>query len=102
MPAGHPAPLTCLSLSSAWPRYRIIGATDSGQFNLEITDAALSDDALYECQATEAALRSRRAKLTVLSELGRSPLGKTWLEPQKLGTPLPFCCLPVPRPPVLC
>ncbi|XP_039174456.1 kin of IRRE-like protein 1 isoform X1 [Crotalus tigris] len=50
----------------AWPRYRIIGATDSGQFNLEITDAALSDDALYECQATEAALRSRRAKLTVL------------------------------------
>nr|XP_028567045.1 kin of IRRE-like protein 1 [Podarcis muralis] len=50
----------------AWPRYRIIGASDSGQYNLEITDAELSDDALYECQATEAALRSRRAKLTVL------------------------------------
>ncbi|XP_019366422.1 PREDICTED: kin of IRRE-like protein 1 [Gavialis gangeticus] len=50
----------------AWPRYRIIGTADSGQYNLEITDAELSDDALYECQATEAALRSRQAKLTVL------------------------------------
>ncbi|XP_061462110.1 kin of IRRE-like protein 1 [Rhineura floridana] len=50
----------------AWPRYRVIGASDSGQYNLEITDAELSDDALYECQATEAALRSRRAKLIVL------------------------------------
>ncbi|EMP31350.1 Kin of IRRE-like protein 1 [Chelonia mydas] len=50
----------------AWPRYRIIGTADSGQYNLEITDAELSDDASYECQATEAALRSRRAKLTVL------------------------------------
>uniref|UniRef100_A0ABM5F3A1 Kin of IRRE-like protein 1 n=1 Tax=Pogona vitticeps TaxID=103695 RepID=A0ABM5F3A1_9SAUR len=50
----------------AWPRYRIVGAVDSGQYNLEITDAELSDDAVYECQATEAALRSRRAKLTVL------------------------------------
>ncbi|XP_025070156.1 kin of IRRE-like protein 1 [Alligator sinensis] len=50
----------------AWPRYRIIGTADSGQYNLEIMDAELSDDALYECQATEAALRSRQAKLTVL------------------------------------
>ncbi|KAM6309523.1 kin of IRRE-like protein 1, partial [Podargus strigoides] len=50
----------------AWPRYRVVGTADSGQYNLEITDAELSDDAVYECQATEAALRSRRAKLTVL------------------------------------
>ncbi|XP_062821445.1 kin of IRRE-like protein 1 [Anolis carolinensis] len=50
----------------AWPRYRIIGLAELGQYNLEIVDAELSDDALYECQATEAALRSRRAKLTVL------------------------------------
>ncbi|XP_077645557.1 kin of IRRE-like protein 1 [Lonchura striata] len=50
----------------AWPRYRIVGTADSGQYNLEIRDAELSDDAVYECQATEAALRSRRAKLTVL------------------------------------
>ncbi|XP_051556924.1 kin of IRRE-like protein 1 isoform X5 [Myxocyprinus asiaticus] len=39
---------------------------DVGQYNLEITSADLSDDSLYECQATEAALRSRRAKLSVL------------------------------------
>ncbi|XP_078526371.1 kin of IRRE-like protein 1 isoform X2 [Lissotriton helveticus] len=50
----------------AWPRYRIIGSPESGQYNLEIRDAELDDDKMYECQATEAALRSRRAKLTVL------------------------------------
>uniref|UniRef100_H0V2V9 Kin of IRRE-like protein 1 n=1 Tax=Cavia porcellus TaxID=10141 RepID=H0V2V9_CAVPO len=50
----------------AWPRYRVVGSADAGQYNLEITDAELSDDASYECQATEAALRSRKAKLTVL------------------------------------
>ncbi|XP_056600659.1 kin of IRRE-like protein 1b isoform X1 [Triplophysa dalaica] len=50
----------------AWPRYRVLRIMDVGQFNLEITSADLSDDSLYECQATEAALRSRRAKLTVL------------------------------------
>ncbi|XP_038624220.1 kin of IRRE-like protein 1 isoform X1 [Tachyglossus aculeatus] len=50
----------------AWPRYRIVGPAEAGQYNLEIEDADLSDDAIYECQATEAALRSRSAKLTVL------------------------------------
>ncbi|KAM7400136.1 hypothetical protein PAMA_004711 [Pampus argenteus] len=43
-------------------------ALDIGQYNLEISNAELSDDSLYECQATEAALRSRRAKLNVLSK----------------------------------
>ncbi|KAL7880102.1 hypothetical protein SRHO_G00023560 [Serrasalmus rhombeus] len=50
----------------AWPRYRVLRLVDVGQYNLEISSAELSDDSLYECQATEAALRSRRAKLTVL------------------------------------
>ncbi|XP_028852508.1 kin of IRRE-like protein 1a isoform X1 [Denticeps clupeoides] len=50
----------------AWPRYRVLRQVEVGQYNLEITSAELSDDSLYECQATEAALRSRRAKLTVL------------------------------------
>ncbi|XP_062849213.1 kin of IRRE-like protein 1a isoform X2 [Trichomycterus rosablanca] len=49
----------------AWPRYRVLRQVNVGQYNLEITSAELSDDSLYECQATEAALRSRRAKLTV-------------------------------------
>ncbi|XP_018613696.1 kin of IRRE-like protein 1b isoform X2 [Scleropages formosus] len=50
----------------AWPRYRVLRRVEVGQYNLEISSAQLSDDSLYECQATEAALRSRRAKLTVL------------------------------------
>uniref|UniRef100_A0A674N424 Kin of IRRE-like protein 1 n=1 Tax=Takifugu rubripes TaxID=31033 RepID=A0A674N424_TAKRU len=50
----------------AWPRYRVLRSFDIGQYNLEISNAELSDDSLYECQATEAALRSRRAKLSVL------------------------------------
>ncbi|XP_075875758.1 kin of IRRE-like protein 1b isoform X2 [Nelusetta ayraudi] len=50
----------------AWPRYRVLRSLDIGQYNLEISNAQLSDDSLYECQATEAALRSRRAKLNVL------------------------------------
>lgn len=52
---------------TAWPRYRVLRIIDVGQYNLEISSADLTDDSLYECQATEAALRSRRAKLTVLS-----------------------------------
>uniref|UniRef100_A0A8C5CXS5 Kin of IRRE-like protein 1 n=1 Tax=Gadus morhua TaxID=8049 RepID=A0A8C5CXS5_GADMO len=50
----------------AWPRYRVMRVHDLGQYNLEILSAELSDDSLYECQAPDAALRSRRAKLTVL------------------------------------
>ncbi|XP_005993211.1 kin of IRRE-like protein 1a [Latimeria chalumnae] len=50
----------------AWPRYRVVGSTELGQHNLEIEKTELSDDASYECQATEVALRSRNAKLTVL------------------------------------
>ncbi|XP_075699829.1 kin of IRRE-like protein 1 [Rhinoderma darwinii] len=49
-----------------WPRYQVVGNTDSGQYNLEITNASIYDDANFECQATEAALRSKGAKLTVL------------------------------------
>ncbi|XP_059805809.1 kin of IRRE-like protein 1 isoform X1 [Hypanus sabinus] len=50
----------------AWPRYRIVGEVEKGEHNLQIQNADLSDDAVYECQATEVALRSDRATLTVL------------------------------------
>uniref|UniRef100_A0A8C5HF76 Kin of IRRE-like protein 1 n=1 Tax=Gouania willdenowi TaxID=441366 RepID=A0A8C5HF76_GOUWI len=50
----------------AWPRYRVLRVQELGQYNLEILSADLTDDSLYECQAPDAALRSRRAKLTVL------------------------------------
>ncbi|XP_055510321.1 kin of IRRE-like protein 1 [Leucoraja erinacea] len=50
----------------AWPRYRIVGDAEKGEHNLQIQDAELSDDAVYECQATGVALRSDTATLTVL------------------------------------
>ncbi|XP_066495093.1 kin of IRRE-like protein 2 [Tiliqua scincoides] len=49
-----------------WSRYSIVGDASAGQHNLRIDYADLDDDAVYECQATQAALRSQRAKLTVL------------------------------------
>ncbi|XP_067399074.1 kin of IRRE-like protein 2 [Emydura macquarii macquarii] len=49
-----------------WARYSIVGDPAAGQHNLRIEAAELSDDAVYECQATQAALRSQRAQLTVL------------------------------------
>lgn len=67
-------------LPAAWPRYRVLSALDIGQYNLEISNAELSDDSLYECQATEAALRSRRAKLNVLSKwITAADTGATFL-----------------------
>lgn len=93
---------------AAWPRYRVVGSADAGQYNLEITDAELSDDASYECQATEAALRSRRAKLTVLSKalpssrsflLSPCPLPSSWPLVRPHGPPASFsklCAKPSP------
>lgn len=40
----------------------------SGEHSLQIDSAELADDAVYECQATQAGLRSHRAKLTVLGK----------------------------------
>ncbi|XP_042296524.1 kin of IRRE-like protein 1 [Sceloporus undulatus] len=80
----------------AWPRYRIIGSAELGQYNLEIVDAELSDDALYECQATEAALRSRRAKLTVLNP----PTVTLSIQPQTVqeGERVTFTCMATANP----
>ncbi|XP_034409377.1 kirre like nephrin family adhesion molecule 3, like isoform X1 [Cyclopterus lumpus] len=49
-----------------WTRYTLMGDPLSGEHSLLIDSAELEDDAVYECQATQAALRSHRAKLTVL------------------------------------
>ncbi|CAM4677565.1 unnamed protein product [Lepidochelys olivacea] len=49
-----------------WARYSIVGDPAAGQHNLRIESTELGDDAMYECQATQAALRSQRAQLTVL------------------------------------
>uniref|UniRef100_A0A8C1A9Y5 Kirre like nephrin family adhesion molecule 3, like n=1 Tax=Cyprinus carpio carpio TaxID=630221 RepID=A0A8C1A9Y5_CYPCA len=49
-----------------WVRYSLMGNPLSGEHSLMIDSAELGDDAVYECQATQAGLRSHRAKLTVL------------------------------------
>uniref|UniRef100_A0A672QR80 Kin of IRRE-like protein 1 n=1 Tax=Sinocyclocheilus grahami TaxID=75366 RepID=A0A672QR80_SINGR len=88
----------CMSLA-AWPRYRVLRLVDVGQYNLEISAAELSDDSLYECQATEAALRSRRAKLTVLNP----PVVTLSIEPRSVleGERVTFTCQATANPPVM-
>ncbi|KAJ7416084.1 kin of IRRE-like protein 3 [Willisornis vidua] len=59
---------------SSYPRYLVVGDHLSGQHHLKILRADLQDDAVYECQAIQAAIRSRPARLTVLGgkERGKS------------------------------
>ncbi|XP_044524551.1 kin of IRRE-like protein 2 [Gracilinanus agilis] len=49
-----------------WSRYWISGDRATGHHDLHIGAAELGDEASYECQATQAALRSRPARLQVL------------------------------------
>nr|XP_012630687.2 kin of IRRE-like protein 2 [Microcebus murinus] len=49
-----------------WSRYWISGNADSGHHDLHIRPVELEDEASYECQATQAGLRSRPAQLHVL------------------------------------
>uniref|UniRef100_A0A674CXD4 Kirre like nephrin family adhesion molecule 1a n=1 Tax=Salmo trutta TaxID=8032 RepID=A0A674CXD4_SALTR len=70
-----------------------------GQYNLEIISAELSDDSLYECQAPDAALRSRRAKLTVLNP----PMVTLSIEPRSVleGDRVTFTCAASANPPIM-
>uniref|UniRef100_A0A9J7YMU8 Kirre like nephrin family adhesion molecule 1b n=2 Tax=Cyprinus carpio TaxID=7962 RepID=A0A9J7YMU8_CYPCA len=90
--------MVCVCVS-AWPRYRVLRILDVGQYNLEITSADLTDDSLYECQATEAALRSRRAKLTVLNP----PTVVLSIEPRSVleGERVKFTCQATANPPIM-
>uniref|UniRef100_A0A8C1T3K9 Kirre like nephrin family adhesion molecule 3 n=1 Tax=Cyprinus carpio TaxID=7962 RepID=A0A8C1T3K9_CYPCA len=49
-----------------YPRYAVIGDHGSGEHHLHIQRVELMDDAVFECQAIQAAMRSRPARLTVL------------------------------------
>ncbi|KAF3692987.1 Kin of IRRE-like protein 3 [Channa argus] len=51
---------------SGYPRYTVIGDHSSGEHHLRIQRVELMDDAAFECQAVQAAMRSRPARLTVL------------------------------------
>nr|XP_042127166.1 kin of IRRE-like protein 2 [Peromyscus maniculatus bairdii] len=49
-----------------WSRYWISGNAASGQHDLHIKPVELEDEATYECQASQAGLRSRPAQLHVM------------------------------------
>uniref|UniRef100_A0A2K6G375 Kin of IRRE-like protein 2 n=1 Tax=Propithecus coquereli TaxID=379532 RepID=A0A2K6G375_PROCO len=49
-----------------WSRYWISGNAASGHHDLHIRPVELEDEAWYECQATQAGLRSRPAQLHIL------------------------------------
>ncbi|KAM9734186.1 kin of IRRE-like protein 3 isoform 5-T5 [Menidia menidia] len=51
---------------SGYPRYTVTGDHGSGEHHLRIQRVELMDDAVFECQAVQAAMRSRPARLTVL------------------------------------
>ncbi|XP_028839422.1 kin of IRRE-like protein 3 isoform X2 [Denticeps clupeoides] len=51
---------------SGYPRYDVVGDHSKGEYHLLIERTELADDALFECQAIQAAIRSRPARLTVL------------------------------------
>ncbi|CAL8360822.1 unnamed protein product [Merluccius merluccius] len=51
---------------SGYPRYTVIGDHNTGEHHLRIQRVELMDDAMFECQAIQAAMRSRPARLTVL------------------------------------
>ncbi|XP_023053990.2 kin of IRRE-like protein 2 isoform X3 [Piliocolobus tephrosceles] len=58
--------LFCFRGSAGWSRYWISGNAANGQHDLHIRPVELEDEASYECQATQAGLRSRPAQLHVL------------------------------------
>ncbi|XP_034538842.1 kin of IRRE-like protein 3 [Notolabrus celidotus] len=51
---------------SGYPRYDIVGDHSRGEYHLLIQRTEIQDDAFFECQAIQAAIRSRPARLTVL------------------------------------
>ncbi|CAL8278770.1 unnamed protein product [Arctogadus glacialis] len=56
----------CRVLQKGYPRYDIVGDHSKGEYHLLIQRTEMQDDAFFECQAIQAAIRSRPARLTVL------------------------------------
>lgn len=65
---GDSTERVCCRFSAGYPRYTVIGDHSSGEHHLRIQRVELMDDAVFECQAVQAAMRSRPARLTVLGE----------------------------------
>lgn len=59
--------MTCCFVTG-YPRYDIVGDHSKGEYHLLIQRTDIQDDAFFECQAIQAAIRSRPAHLTVLGK----------------------------------
>ena len=58
-----------------YPRYRMVGEEEQGEWGLEISSVESSDDGLYQCQVSaqddDQAIRSGEARLSVMSPPGQ-------------------------------
>ncbi|XP_047450484.1 kin of IRRE-like protein 3 isoform X10 [Mugil cephalus] len=77
---------------SGYPRYTVIGDHGSGEHHLRIQRVELMDDAVFECQAVQAAMRSRPARLTVLVPPEDPVIGGGPVVSLRAGDPLNLTC----------
>ncbi|XP_028320974.1 kin of IRRE-like protein 3 isoform X6 [Gouania willdenowi] len=77
---------------SGYPRYTVIGDHSSGEHHLRIQRVELMDDALFECQAVQAAMRSRPARLTVLVPPENPVISGGPVVSLRAGDPLNLTC----------
>ncbi|XP_043975011.1 kin of IRRE-like protein 3 isoform X7 [Gambusia affinis] len=77
---------------SGYPRYTVIGDHGLGEHHLRIQRVELMDDAVFECQAVQAAMRSRPARLTVLVPPDDPVIGGGPVVSLRAGNPLNLTC----------
>ncbi|KAK3547918.1 hypothetical protein QTP70_001006 [Hemibagrus guttatus] len=77
---------------SGYPRYTVIGDHSSGEHHLRIQRVELADDAVFECQAIQAAMRSRPARLTVLVPPDNPVIDGGPVVSLRAGDPLNLTC----------
>ncbi|XP_072309639.1 kin of IRRE-like protein 3 isoform X9 [Eucyclogobius newberryi] len=77
---------------AGYPRYTVIGDHGSGEHHLRIQRVELMDDAVFECQAVQAAMRSRPARLTVLVPPENPVISGGPVVSLRAGDPLNLTC----------
>uniref|UniRef100_A0A672IV47 Kirre like nephrin family adhesion molecule 3 n=1 Tax=Salarias fasciatus TaxID=181472 RepID=A0A672IV47_SALFA len=77
---------------SGYPRYTVIGDHSSGEYHLRIQHVELMDDSVFECQAVQAAMRSRPARLTVLVPPEEPVISGGPVVSLRAGDPLNLTC----------
>ncbi|KAM4743283.1 kin of IRRE-like protein 3 isoform 7-T7 [Anableps anableps] len=77
---------------SGYPRYTVTGDHGLGEHDLRIQRVELMDNAVFECQAIQAAMRSRPAKLTVLVPPDNPVIGGGPVVSLRAGDPLNLTC----------